>query len=107
MVVDVDRGHLLSVTMVGPGAAELLHSATVAVAGQVPIDPVAVPCFPTISELWLGFLESQFVLPAGIASPPPRRGPTGDCGDAQSSYNRGGAGIESTFWVRCRFLAEI
>lgn len=60
MVVDVDRGHLLGVTMVGPGAAELLHSATVAVAGQVPIDRLwhAVPCFPTISELWLRLLES-------------------------------------------------
>ncbi len=60
MVVDSDRGHLLGVTLVGPGITELLHSATIAVAGQVPIDRLwhAVPCFPTISELWLRLLEA-------------------------------------------------
>ncbi|OBH52435.1 pyridine nucleotide-disulfide oxidoreductase [Mycobacterium mantenii] len=60
MVVDLDRGHLLGVTMVGPGCTELLHSATIAVAGQIPIDRLwhAVPCFPTISELWLRLLEA-------------------------------------------------
>jgi dihydrolipoamide dehydrogenase len=60
MVVDLDRGHLLGVTMVGPGVTELLHSATIAVAGQVPVDRLwhAVPCFPTISELWLRLLEA-------------------------------------------------
>jgi len=48
------------VTMVGPGMSELLHSATIAVAGRVPIDRLwhAVPCFPTISELWLRLLEA-------------------------------------------------
>jgi pyruvate/2-oxoglutarate dehydrogenase complex dihydrolipoamide dehydrogenase (E3) component len=60
MVVDVDRGCLLGVTLVGPGVTEILHSATIAVAGQVPIDRLwhAVPCFPTISELWLRLLEA-------------------------------------------------
>ena len=60
MVVDVDHGYLLGVTFVGPGVAELLHSATVAVAGRVPIDRLwhAVPCFPTISEVWLRLLEA-------------------------------------------------
>ncbi|MFZ1176097.1 MAG: NAD(P)/FAD-dependent oxidoreductase [Mycobacterium sp.] len=60
MVVDLDRGYLLGVTLVGPGVTELLHSATIAVAGQVPIDRLwhAVPCFPTISELWLRLLEA-------------------------------------------------
>lgn len=60
MVVDEDRGCLLGVTMVGPGVTELLHSATIAVAGQVPIDRLrhAVPCFPTVSELWLRLLEA-------------------------------------------------
>jgi pyruvate/2-oxoglutarate dehydrogenase complex dihydrolipoamide dehydrogenase (E3) component len=59
MVVDEDREHLLGVTLVGPGATEMLHSATIAVAGQVPISRLwhAVPCFPTISELWLRLLE--------------------------------------------------
>ena len=60
MVVDVNHGYLLGVTMVGPGVSELLHSATIAVAGRVPIDRLwhAVPCFPTISELWLRLLEA-------------------------------------------------
>jgi dihydrolipoamide dehydrogenase len=45
---------------VGPGVAELLSSATVAVAGQVPLERLwhAVPCFPTISEIWLRLLEA-------------------------------------------------
>jgi pyruvate/2-oxoglutarate dehydrogenase complex dihydrolipoamide dehydrogenase (E3) component len=61
MVVDLDHGHLLGVTFVGPGVAELLHSATIAVAAQVPIDRLwhAVPCFPTISEVWLRLLEAN------------------------------------------------
>ncbi|OBI11052.1 pyridine nucleotide-disulfide oxidoreductase [Mycobacterium sp. E2327] len=61
MVVDADRGHLLGVTLVGPGVTEMLHSATIAVAGQVPIDRLwhAVPCFPTISEVWLRLLEAH------------------------------------------------
>ncbi|GAB7141470.1 pyridine nucleotide-disulfide oxidoreductase [Mycobacterium riyadhense] len=60
MVVDVDGGHLLGMTLVGPGATELLHAATIAVAGRVPIERLwhAVPCFPTISELWLRLLEA-------------------------------------------------
>ena len=60
MVVDVDHGHLLGVTFVGPGVSELLHSATIAVAGRVPVDRLwhAVPCFPTISEVWLRLLEA-------------------------------------------------
>ncbi|BBZ72072.1 dihydrolipoyl dehydrogenase family protein [Mycobacterium paraseoulense] len=60
MVVDLDREHLLGVTLVGPGVTEMLHSATIAVAGEVPIDRLwhAVPCFPTVSELWLRLLEA-------------------------------------------------
>ncbi|BBZ22863.1 dihydrolipoyl dehydrogenase family protein [Mycolicibacter hiberniae] len=60
MVVDADNEYLLGVAFVGPGVAELLHSATVAVAGRVPISRLwhAVPCFPTISEVWLRLLEA-------------------------------------------------
>jgi pyruvate/2-oxoglutarate dehydrogenase complex dihydrolipoamide dehydrogenase (E3) component len=60
MVVDLDRGYPLGVTFVGRGVSELLHSATIAVAGQVPVDRLrhAVPCFPTISEVWLCLLEA-------------------------------------------------
>src|SRR5262249_35827043 len=60
MVVDADQGYLLGVTFVGPGVEELVHSATIAVAGQVPIGRLwhAVPCFPSISEVWLRLLEA-------------------------------------------------
>ncbi len=60
MLVDLDEGYVLGVTMVGPGVTELLHSATVAVAGRLTIDRLwhAVPCFPTISEVWLRLLEA-------------------------------------------------
>lgn len=60
MVVDEDHGYLLGVTFVGPGVEELLHSATVAVASQVPVTRLwhAVPCFPSISEVWLRLLEA-------------------------------------------------
>ncbi|NBM15473.1 NAD(P)/FAD-dependent oxidoreductase [Streptomyces sp. GC420] len=60
MVVDLDRGVLLGATFVGPGVSELLHSATVAVAGEVPVERLwhAVPAYPTISEVWLRLLET-------------------------------------------------
>jgi dihydrolipoamide dehydrogenase len=61
MVVDLDSGYLHGVTFVGPGVAELLHSATIAVAGRVPMERLwhAVPCFPTVSEVWLRLLEAH------------------------------------------------
>jgi pyruvate/2-oxoglutarate dehydrogenase complex dihydrolipoamide dehydrogenase (E3) component len=60
LVVDAVRGVLVGATFTGPGVQELLHSATVAIAGQVPVDRLwhAVPSFPTISEVWLRLLES-------------------------------------------------
>ncbi|MEU6850267.1 NAD(P)/FAD-dependent oxidoreductase [Actinacidiphila alni] len=60
MVVDLDRNVLLGVTFVGPGVGELLHSGTIAVAGEVPLDRLwhAVPAYPTISEVWLRLLET-------------------------------------------------
>jgi dihydrolipoamide dehydrogenase len=58
-VVDVDTGTLVGATFLGPGAGEMLHAATIAVAGRVPVDVLwhATPAFPTISEVWLRFLE--------------------------------------------------
>ncbi|MCL2731273.1 MAG: NAD(P)/FAD-dependent oxidoreductase [Actinomycetia bacterium] len=60
MVVDLDAGVLAGVTFAGPGVGELLHSATVAVAGQVPVARLwhAVPSYPTVSEIWLRLLET-------------------------------------------------
>lgn len=59
-VVDPQREVLLGVTFVGPGVAELLHAATIAVVGEVPLSRLwhAVPAFPTISEVWLRLLEN-------------------------------------------------
>lgn len=60
MLVDPDRGTVVGVTFVGPGTGELLHSATIAIAGEVPLERLwhAVPAFPTISEVWLRLLET-------------------------------------------------
>ncbi|GAA2157117.1 NAD(P)/FAD-dependent oxidoreductase [Kitasatospora kazusensis] len=60
LVVDLDREVLVGATFVGPAVAELLHSATVAVVGEVPISRLwhAVPSYPTISEVWLRLLET-------------------------------------------------
>ncbi|WP_330461153.1 NAD(P)/FAD-dependent oxidoreductase [Streptomyces sp. NBC_00820] len=60
MVVDLDEEILRGVTFVGPGVGELLHSATVAVAGRVPVGRLwhAVPSYPTLSEVWLRLLEA-------------------------------------------------
>jgi dihydrolipoamide dehydrogenase len=58
-IIDEDRGVLVGATFVGPDVAELLHSATVAIVGEVPIDRLwhAVPSYPTLSEVWLRWLE--------------------------------------------------
>ncbi len=58
-VVDEDRGVLVGVTLVGPGVGELIHAATIAVAGEVPLTRLwhAVPAYPTLSEFWLRLLE--------------------------------------------------
>lgn len=53
-------GLLLGATFVGPEAAELIHPATVAMVGEVPVHVLrhAVPSFPAASELWLPLLEA-------------------------------------------------
>jgi len=60
LVVDADRHVVLGATFVGQDVAELLHSATVAIVGEVTIDRLwhAVPAYPTISEIWLRLLEA-------------------------------------------------
>jgi pyruvate/2-oxoglutarate dehydrogenase complex dihydrolipoamide dehydrogenase (E3) component len=59
-VVDTEREVLLGVTLIGPAVGELLHAATVAVVGEVPLARLwhAVPSFPMISEIWLRLLET-------------------------------------------------
>lgn len=59
-VVDEDRRVLIGVTFVGQDVGELLHSATIAVVGEVPLERLwhAVPSYPTLSEVWLRLLEA-------------------------------------------------
>lgn len=59
-IVDLDREVLIGVTFVGAGVGELLHAATIAVVGEVPIGRLwhAVPSYPTLSEVWLRLLET-------------------------------------------------
>jgi pyruvate/2-oxoglutarate dehydrogenase complex dihydrolipoamide dehydrogenase (E3) component len=60
MVVDDDRGTIVGLTFVGQDTAELLHAATIAVVGEVPLARLwhAVPAYPTMSEVWLRLLEA-------------------------------------------------
>jgi pyruvate/2-oxoglutarate dehydrogenase complex dihydrolipoamide dehydrogenase (E3) component len=59
MVVDEKRKVLLGVTFVGQDVSELIHAATIAIVGEVPIDRLwhAVPAYPTMNEIWLRLLE--------------------------------------------------
>jgi dihydrolipoamide dehydrogenase len=60
IIVDETRRVVVGATFVGPSLQELLHSATVAIAGEVTLDRLwhAVPSFPTVSEVWLRLLET-------------------------------------------------
>jgi pyruvate/2-oxoglutarate dehydrogenase complex dihydrolipoamide dehydrogenase (E3) component len=59
MVVDESRKVIVGVTFVGQDVAELIHAATIAIAGEVPLSRLwhAVPAYPTMSEIWLRLLE--------------------------------------------------
>jgi pyruvate/2-oxoglutarate dehydrogenase complex dihydrolipoamide dehydrogenase (E3) component len=60
MVVDEDRQVIVGLTLAGPGTGEMIHAATIAVAGEVPLSRLwhAVPSYPTLSEVWLRLLET-------------------------------------------------
>jgi pyruvate/2-oxoglutarate dehydrogenase complex dihydrolipoamide dehydrogenase (E3) component len=60
LVIDQQRGVIVGATFVGPDVADLLHAATVAIVGAVPLHRLwhAVPSYPTISEVWLRLLEA-------------------------------------------------
>ncbi|MEU8388794.1 dihydrolipoyl dehydrogenase family protein [Micromonospora vinacea] len=60
MVVDEDRKVIIGLTLAGPDVAELIHAATIAIVGEVPLDRLwhAVPAYPTVSEVWLRLLET-------------------------------------------------
>jgi len=60
IVVDEATRTIVGATFTGPDVEGLLHSATVAVVGRVPLERLwhAVPSFPTVSEVWLRLLET-------------------------------------------------
>ncbi|UTT66043.1 NAD(P)/FAD-dependent oxidoreductase [Janibacter sp. CX7] len=68
LVVDRTTGLVLGTTFVGTDAGQLLHAATIAITGQVPVHLLrhAVPSFPDASEVWLRLLEA---LPVELRRP--------------------------------------
>jgi pyruvate/2-oxoglutarate dehydrogenase complex dihydrolipoamide dehydrogenase (E3) component len=70
LVVDARSRLLLGATFVGVEAGELVHAATVAITGAVPVHVLrhAVASYPTAAELWLRLLEE---LPPTFRRPPP------------------------------------
>lgn len=61
LVIDQGRRVVVGATFVGPQVGEMLHAATIAIVGAVPVDTLwhAVPAFPTVSEVWLRLLEAD------------------------------------------------
>ncbi len=60
LVVDAGREVIVGATFVAPRAGELIHAATIAITGEVPLQTLwhAIPSFPTLSEVWLRLLET-------------------------------------------------
>ncbi len=60
ILLDEARSVIVGATFTGPDVQELLHAATIAIVGEVPLDRLwhAVPAFPTVSEVWLRLLEA-------------------------------------------------
>jgi dihydrolipoamide dehydrogenase len=60
LLVDPSRSVMVGLTMVGPEVSEMLHAATIAIVGEVPLSVLAhaVPAFPTRNEIWLGLLAA-------------------------------------------------
>lgn len=58
-VVDLDSRLLVGATIVGTDISEILHSATIAIIGEVPLERLrhCVAPFPTRSEVWTRFIE--------------------------------------------------
>ena len=59
-IVDTESEKLLGMTVVGQDVTELIHPATVAIVGGLRLNQLmhAVPCFPTMSELYLNLAEA-------------------------------------------------
>ena len=59
IVVDEDRRVIVGATLTGPEVADVIHAATIAIVGEVPLERLihAIPAFPTRSEVWLTLLS--------------------------------------------------
>lgn len=59
LLIDDGRRVIVGATFTGPDVQEMLHAATIAIVGEVPLERLwhAVPAFPTMSEVWLRLLE--------------------------------------------------
>ncbi len=60
LIIDEDRQVVVGATFAGQDVAEMLHAATIAIVGEVPISRLwhAVPAYPTMSEVWLRLMEA-------------------------------------------------
>ncbi|MFE1754434.1 dihydrolipoyl dehydrogenase family protein [Streptomyces anandii] len=60
LVVDRASDTVVGATFAGAGIAELVHSATTAIVGRIPVSTLwhVVPSYPTVSEIWLRLLET-------------------------------------------------
>ncbi|MGO4247594.1 NAD(P)/FAD-dependent oxidoreductase [Paenarthrobacter sp. RAF54_2] len=60
IVINEHTNTILGFTAVGPDVTELIHAATIAIVGEIPLERLwhAVPAYPTTSEVWLRLLET-------------------------------------------------
>ena len=60
-VIDRERHVIVGMTFVGQDVSEMLHAATIAIVGEVPLNRLwhAVPAYPTMNEVWLRILETE------------------------------------------------
>lgn len=60
LVIDRERDVVVGATFVGAGVSDLVHSATTAIVGRIPVSTLwhVVPSYPTPSEVWLRLLET-------------------------------------------------
>ena len=58
LLIDPERRVIVGATITGAEVADMLHAATIAIVGEVPLERLrhATPCFPTRSEIWLSLL---------------------------------------------------
>jgi hypothetical protein len=60
VILDFGEAFSSQVIFNGPQVGDLLHSATTALVGQVPLERLwhAVPPFPTMNEVWISLFEN-------------------------------------------------